>query len=171
MDEESRLRAIAGDSRTGQASEFASGLAAKAIVARSQTAVLGDALASPSFAGLSNPLPRAKPEALERPKSKLALPTAAAIQSSHPLVRPPLSQQESELLADYLKLSNEDLAKLAACFGIKDRGRETMKRMVKEVHDWYYLDRVGRDVVRGFKDSIVEQLQEKSQKPLEDAAK
>ena len=46
-----------------------------------------------------------------------------------------------------------------------------MKRMVKEVHDWYYLDRVGRDVVRGFKDSIVEQLQEKSQKPLEDAAK
>lgn len=170
MDEESHLPVFAADSRTGEASEFTSGLAAK-ITARSQTVALGTAAHDASLAGLSNPLPLEKPAARERPKSKVSLPTADSIQSSRPLVRPALSQHESELLANYLKLSHEELAGLAASFGIKDRGRETMKRMVKEVHDWYYLDRVGKELVRGFKDSIVEHLHEAHEKPLEGSAK
>ncbi len=170
MDEESRVPVCALDSKTGDTTEFAVGLAAKSIIRAQTVALPTTAQDSSSFAGLSNPVPTPKPEARQAPKSKLSLPTAGSIQSSQPLARPVLSQEESDLLANYLKLTNEDLAKLAASFGIKDRGRETMKRMVKEVHDWYYLDKVGREVVRGFKETIVEQLQEKQQ-PLDAAAK
>ena len=84
--------------------------------------------------------------------------------SNEPLHKPTLSKEESALLSRYLLLSDDELKKLSQSFGIKSKNKDLTIKKLKQIHDWYYLDRVARDIVKGYDECIIEAMQEKNYK-------